>query len=186
MKKLLFLLSFTTLFFSCSEDKVSNKEVNNAITNSQISAREFNCSARVENLIAGKNYLAGNITVGNDSENLYVTYQAAENWYFTTLHLFVGNYQSIQLNNGNPAPGQFPYSVNFNQQTQMYTFVIPISQLENTFGCFTVATHASMYKKNANGQITQTETAWSGANNFPGKNWAKYFNTCLCTQDIGG
>ena len=169
--------------FSCSEESVSNQETTtNYQSDIQSSARQLNCPPTVQNIMAGQNYLAGNVTVGNDSDNLYVTYQAAANWYFDELHLFVGNYQDIVLKNGNPAPGQFPYKISFNSNTQMYTFVIPLTQITNIDGCFTVAAHASMRKKNSNGQTIQTETGWSGTSDFPGNNWAKYFNYCLCSD----
>ncbi|MCW5909350.1 MAG: hypothetical protein KIS94_15905 [Chitinophagales bacterium] len=129
-------------------------------------------------LLAGQTTNIGNVTVGNDENFLYVTYQATGSWYFTELHLFVGDCDSKPVNKaGNPVPGQFPYQTAFaSPYSQSYTFVIPLSDLP---ACYCVAAHAATIKKNAKGGVAQSETAWGNGIRFvPKGNWGMYFNSC--------
>jgi hypothetical protein len=130
------------------------------------------------NLLAGQTINIGNVTVGNDENFLYVTYQATGAWYFTELHLFVGDCNNKPVNkSGNPVPGLFPYKTSFSAPySQSYTFIIPLSSLPE---CYCIAAHAATIKKNSAGGVAQSETAWGEGIRFvPKGNWAMYFNSC--------
>ncbi|WP_395043220.1 hypothetical protein [Flavobacterium sp.] len=175
MKKHLLFLALIILTVSCTEDNALQSNSTNSIA-------RYSCAQEVININAGQNYLSGNVTIGNNSDFLYVDYNANENWHFTELHLYVGPLSGVPQKNGNPIPGQFPYKVTFNQLTSNYTFEIPMANVQkDANGCFVVAAHSSMRKTNENGSIIQTETGWAGYDDFSGNNWARYFNYCTCT-----
>lgn len=176
MKKflLLFLLSLGFLVGCSNESVVTEKTTESG-------ARLDGCDAQVFDINAGQHILSGNVSVQNDFVNLYVTYNANSDWRFKELHLFVGPYANVPTRNGNPVPGRFPYKVNFNQLTSTYTFTIPFTAIAvDQNGCYVVAAHSSMRKVNGNGGVIQSETGWGGYNDFPGNNWARYFNYCKC------
>ncbi|MBN1389969.1 MAG: hypothetical protein JXA22_04940 [Candidatus Thermoplasmatota archaeon] len=53
----------------------------------------------------------GWVTVSNDAEHLYISYDLFENYYLTSSHVYVGDYDetSGSLGMTTAAPGQFPY-----------------------------------------------------------------------------
>ena len=185
MKKIILMLVLAFVSVNCANDPVSTetpteaKESNSSSLTSKGTYSE--CDPVSINIMAGQFTNSGKILVENDATNLYVTYTALSNWYFSELHLFVGPYASIPTQNGNPVPGQFPYKKTFNPLVQSYTFTIPISSITlDANKCFYIAAHSSM-KNVVNGTIVKTETGWAGDIKFPGKNWATYFNYCLRT-----
>lgn len=186
MKKVLLLSALFFLFFSCSEESnVKDQESNFIKNNPQVVLARYACSPEVIDINSGQNFLSGNITIGNNSDMLYVTYNANPNWFFKELHLYVGPLNQVPQSNGNPKPGQFPYKIKFNNLTSTYTFEIPLTNIvKDVNGCFVVAAHSSTVKTSANGGIIQTETGWAGYNDFSGSNWAKYFNYCLCSISV--
>jgi hypothetical protein len=179
MKKVLLASIFTIAFLTgCSTESNENSSSTEQISQSA----RLDCDPVVIDINAGQHYLSGNVTISNDLQNLFVTYNANEDWNFKELHLFVGDYEDVPTRNGNPVPGRFPYKVSFNQLTTTYTFTIPLSEVEtDANGCFTVAAHSSMRRIGVNGG-NQTETGWAGYSEFPGNNWARYFNYCKCQQ----
>lgn len=178
MKKILLVSIFSiAILTGCSTE--SNE---NTLSNETSQSARLDCEPVVVDINAGQHILAGNVTVNNDLTNLSVTYNATANWEFRELHLFVGNYADVPTRNGNPVPGRFPYKVSFNQLTTSYTFTIPLSDVQtDDNGCFVVAAHSSMRGTGGNGG-NQTETGWAGYSDFPGNNWARYFNYCKCQQ----
>lgn len=81
-------------------------------------------------LMAGQNIEVGNVSVWNDGENLYVKYEITEEgWFLTETHLAVAtSLDDIPQKNGNPPPGQFPYSREYDLADQVTedTYVIPL------------------------------------------------------------
>lgn len=166
----------------------SNEEINPENTTSTVtvqSARYDQCEPQVFDINAGQHLLSGNVTVSNDNDILTVQYNANTDWRFKELHLYVGPYSGVPLRNGNPIPGKFPYKVSFSQLTSTYTFTIPFSDIDlDPNGCFVIAAHSDMKKINGNGGIIQSETGWGGYSDFPGNNWARYFNYCKCVGTV--
>jgi len=133
-------------------------------------------------LFAGQHKEVGELTISNDSFNLFITYTVTGNWWLKETHLFVGLEANLPLNgSGNPKIGHFPYHGEHNL-TQSYTFTIPLNQLEE---CYVVSAHAVVVKKE-NGNITSSETAFGfGEKEFPGNRWGWYFEYCnqTCEED---
>jgi hypothetical protein len=125
-------------------------------------------------LYAGQTIVAGSVKVWNDHDNLYVKYILTNGWYMTESHVAVAaTLNGIPQKNGNPPPGQFPYSCTHNPRVQEYTYTIPLtwSASSNLY----IATHCVAVQLDGQGRVIRTETGWAGDGNFPGKNWAKYF-----------
>jgi len=119
------------------------------------------------NLIAGQHTVAGSVTVSNDGENLFVTYETVDNWLINETHLYVGT--AIPTNS---APGKFPYKHEELGGVTTDTYEILLDDL-GVGPCDTIyiAAHADLIKGETE------ETGWAkGVKIEPGKNWAMYFN----------
>lgn len=139
-------------------------------------------------LFAGQNINAGTVMVNKDFNTgiVYVTYTAAGNWYFNSLHLYIGEQSScaIPVNSaGAPVPGQFPYQADLSTSPlQSYTFAIT----GLTGNCFCIAAHADMAEI-VNGQTIQMQTGWGdGTQIMPGGNWSTKFDVCITDCSDGG
>jgi hypothetical protein len=194
MKKLLFSLILLTLssivFFSCKKNQTEITEVESQTVKTQqsnggtVASRETGgsliCPATTVSLIAGQSIDAGNVTVTNDANFIYVTYNTANGYVLTQTHLFVGGCGLIPVNNaGNPTPGRFPFKTVQNNTTT-FTYQVPISAIAaGTCGC--IAAHAVVVKYDSNGVIVDQQTAWGNgtAINASG-NWGLKFSYCSC------
>lgn len=87
----------------------------------------------VTKLIAGQHIDAGNVTVWNDGDNLYVQYVTTGGWVLTETHLHVAtSLAGIPQKNGNPPPGQFDYANEYDPGegvTEPDPYVIPLADL---------------------------------------------------------
>lgn len=87
----------------------------------------------VTDLIAGQHIDAGDVKVWNDGSNLYVQYVTTGGWVLTETHLHVAtSMEGIPQNNGNPPPGQFDYSSEYDPGegvTEPEPYVIPLADL---------------------------------------------------------
>lgn len=121
--------------------------------------------------MAGQHINAGTITVGNDEENLYVTYTTTDGWLLNATHLYIGENAPAKV-----APGQFPYKATHDPRVTSYTYIIPLTDVPD---CMTIAAHAEVVKIDANGNIIQGETAWGKGDRIsPKGNWAMMFTYC--------
>jgi len=105
-------------------------------------------------LKAGQNIDAGTLTVTNDGTDLYVEYQTIDGWEMTETHLAVEcsleEIPQTQPNKkgkggGNPIPGHFEYSTEYDPAVTEYTEIISLSEL----GCgneLFIAAHAVVQK----------------------------------------
>ncbi|MBK8610035.1 MAG: hypothetical protein IPL84_08805 [Chitinophagaceae bacterium] len=132
-------------------------------------------------LVAGQSINAGTVSVTNDDEYIYVTYNTANGWFLTETHLYVGDCAAIPVNNpGNPIPGHFPYSGTHANLTS-YTYQVPISQIApGSCGC--IAAHAVVKQYNSSNQVINSQTAWGNGTriNPSGGNWGMKFEYCSC------
>lgn len=143
--------------------------------------------------IAGKNTVAGTITISNDYEKLYVTFATKDGWQMGRTHLFVGP-KDILLNpsngyvnsQGSPKNGHFPYGEAFDPMVTKWEFELPLIDLYAMFYgeelaleyyaekfeiCPVVAAHAEV----TNVITGKKETAWGKGPNFVKKgNWSMY------------
>lgn len=124
-------------------------------------------------LLAGQHTPAGTVTVGNDDENLYVTYTTTGGWTITETHLSVATSLSgVPVNkSGNPAPGQFAFKATHGPGITQYTVTVPREGLGVDAGAnLVIAAHAVV--RSADGR---TETAWGEGARFVEKgSWAMY------------
>ncbi len=140
------------------------------------------CTPTVVTLFAGQTINAGTVTVSNDANFIYVTYNTANGYVLTQTHLYVGDCALIPVNKpGNPIPGQFPYSTTHNNLSS-YTYQIPITALPmGTCGC--IAAHAVVVKLDAAGTVVDQQTGWgNGTVINPDGQWGMKFSYCSCTQ----
>ena len=132
------------------------------------------------NLIAGQHTQSGNVFVGNDGTNLYVTYTGTDGWRIKELHLYAGPCDAIPVTkSGNPSPGQFPNKVTFSGTgVTSYTFTIPLSNFSACAPDICVAAHAVV------SGCGRTETAWGeGCRINEQGNWAMRFNYSIQSCD---
>jgi len=198
MKKLFFTLNVFALsifFVSCTkaDSELSGSEnkpgsiLNGTNGSGSTSGREADtpptaptCTPTVVTLFAGQTINAGNVTVSNDANFIYVTYNTTNGYVLTQTHLFVGECALIPVNRpGNPIPGQFPYASAHSNLTS-YTYQIPIMAIPvGTCGC--IAAHAVVKKYNAAGQVIDQQTGWgNGTVINPNGQWGMKFDYCSC------
>ena len=195
MKKLVFTLhcfAVSLLFVSCSKTDANLTGAESqpqsilkapASSGGGITGREADtpptgtpCPPTVVTLFAGQTIDAGNVTVTNDANFIYVTYNTANGYVLTQTHLYVGACELIPVNRpGNPIPGQFPYASAHSNLTS-YTYQIPIMAIPaGTCGC--IAAHAVVSLATGGG----TQTAWgNGTVINPTGQWGMKFNYCSC------
>jgi hypothetical protein len=175
----LLLVVLTTIFLgSCKKDIISPSKNTESPTSFREGNTPFCGYTIVKDLMAGQHINIGSVTVNNDMNNLYVTYNTVENWYINELHLYVGNLSGLpKTKSGNPIPGHFPYSKSFSNNTLSYTFVIPLSSISED--CYIIAAHSSVSQRDNSGSIIKSETAWGYGSriNVTG-NWGMYFEAC--------
>lgn len=189
------------LFASCDSligtaDSVDENRGNSNNNNSgevafEISPQE-DCEPQVFTLWAGQSIESGTVTVTNDDEYLYVTYETSGDWLLTETQLHVAEDMSgIPTNNpGNPIPGQFDYKTE-HDFVNSYTYEIPLSAFEanEEEPLLVIATHAVVVKLDGDGNITQSETGWGGDLEGPtGNRWWFYGTYALqydCEDDNG-
>ena len=198
MKKLFFTLNvftFSILLFSCSKtnsDLAGNESNPAGIVKPPtgggggLSGREGDippvstCAPKVVTLFAGQTIDAGNVTVTNDANFIYVTYNTTNGFVLTQTHLYVGDCALIPVNKpGNPIPGQFPYTSSHSNVTT-YTYQVPISVIPiGTCAC--IAAHAVVNQFNATGGIVNQQTGWgNGTVINPDGQWGMKFTYCSC------
>lgn len=146
-------------------------------------------------LVAGQHAQVGTVDVAMRGGDVLVTYRlTTQGISLKEIHLEV--FTSLQelrnekkLTNGGPTPGKFTFKQAFTKGETSYTVTIPAAQVPD-INCFFIASHAAL----SNG-----ETAWGGlcdntsrgvslanASQFPGNNWAVYFEFCKsrCSEAI--
>jgi hypothetical protein len=136
-------------------------------------------------LVADQATPVGSVTVDNDADNLYVTFDTTGgDWSLTEIHVAVGSVVAdIPQKNGNPIPGKFGYKDELETPVQTYTCTIPLGDLTGTI---VIAAHAvvetPLLDENGDQLLDENgeplyleETAWGAGAGFSGKNWATYF-----------
>ena len=144
------------------------------------------CENTVSQFYAGKNMLAGTITVRNDSVNMYVTFHTNGDWLMQQTHLYVGPLSGLPTgSSGNPKIGNFPYKQPHEPKVTDYTYTIPLSSI--TSNCIVVAAHAEVVQLSSNGSYVNGQTAWgAGKQISSGGSWASYFDYCICQPTPDG
>ena len=137
-------------------------------------------------LYAGQNIPMGTLEYANDATNLYVSYNANPDWYFTELHLYAGLLALTPTSGGGtPTPGKFPYKRTFSGSSlsQEENFIIPLSSLAGSD--FIIAAHASAIRVEGT-DVVAKETAWADGMRFTSKkSWATYVSASITPCDGG-
>ncbi len=139
------------------------------------------CSSQIEpmvvKLFAGQHIEVGTVSVTNTETEILVTYKTTGDWLIKETHLDVETtYEGLDTTKkDNPIPGKFTYTTKHNDPVMEVNFTI-----EN-FGWTVdselyIAAHAVVTSSQG------TETAWGDGMNFPGNNWATYFNYTVQAQ----
>lgn len=146
------------------------------------------CADVVVDLVAGQNEVIGTVTVSEDGDDISVTYSLHDDWYMTESHLHLAtDCDDIpQTGSGNPKPGRFDYSRNYDPAVQEDTYVIDQSAagfVDNDELC--IAAHAAVFE-DADGDGVfddgeRGETAWGEGDPFTERgNWAMHFEYEVC------
>lgn len=175
MRKQLLLLGTLAFIFLASCQKQDTNQVTPQAEPAKTlkSGVDDPCYEESYTIYGGQTIEVGTLTVSNDEENIFVTYDlSGTDWHLYETHVFVGSFEDMPLNKpGNPKIGNFPYSESHNGE-QVYTYTFSREDFDE---CFTVAAHAVVKKLDENGNQIDEQTAWAdGGTEFPGKRWGWY------------
>ena len=135
-------------------------------------------------LYAGQNTGIGQISVTNNETHLIVKYTLTGDWFLKQSHLYAGPIANIPAStSGDPNPVLFPFSTIHPANVKVYTYLIPLANLD---GCYEIAAHANVAKI-VNGVEILTETAWSFGVPFENtSSWGWYLPYCTqyCNTDV--
>lgn len=185
MKKILFSVSLITLsilLFSCKKESINtDATAPNAGMYGRTGTGTGGDSTYIPNIVtatswAGQTIDAGTITVTNDANYIYVTYNTTNGYTLTLTHLFVGPVSQIPTNHpGNPMPGQFPQS-SVHDHATTFTYQVPVSNIGN-HNTGAIAAHGIVQKLDANGNVIDEQSIWGNGPRINGSangNWAMY------------
>ena len=191
LKTITAIILLSVVVVSCEKDNFNNFENKNfsqavvqTNNNNALDIDKSNANLpspcgeiKTVNFMAGQFTNIGTISIQNTEDKLYVTFNTLNNWKFGQIHLFVGSKNKIPLNKkGSPQIGLFPYTMNFANFSNNYTFEFNLSDLDN---CFIIAAHAEVSLFDNNGQVIQSETAWGAGTRFVNSgSWATYYEYC--------
>lgn len=127
-------------------------------------------------LIAGQNIPVGIVTIENDEQYLYVTYQTDGDWLITETHLDVATRPEDlkQTPKGNAIPGRFAYQSEHDPGVATVTYTVDWTAWPSGSQLY-LAAHSVVVSASG------SETAWGEGIDFPGKNWAMYIPYMLQT-----
>ncbi len=140
----LVLLMGMTAFYACETELQQPLEQSlNAEILTRAAAPDAYCGTPLSTaLLIEDETMVGKIAIGNDAENLYVTYLVTEEYPLDRIYLYVGNDYEVPINpSGQPTYGQFPYNVKFQERVTEYTQVIPLDEIPP---CVVIATIAKV------------------------------------------
>jgi len=163
------MCTFLLVVISCVKDVNSTNEISY-------------CGTPITSVfLAGQNYDAGLVLVGNDKKFLYVTYNTSNGWIIKKTHLYVGTETNFPKS---ASPELFPYKTDHGIGVTSYTYTIPLSILKT---CVVISAHAEVEQIDADGKTIQSQTAWcSGVNcGDNGDSWAMKFGYCR-QKCVGG
>jgi hypothetical protein len=137
-------------------------------------------------LIAGQHIPVGMVTIENDEQYLYVTYQTDADWLISETHLDVATQPGYlkQTPKGNAVPGRFIYQSEHDPAVTTVIHTIDLSVWPTDSPLY-IAAHSVVVSTSGGG----SETAWGEGVDFPGANWAMYMsysvNPCEPPQEPG-
>lgn len=167
---------FLLALSGCKKEQLTRQDHNSVGGSARAAQVPTPCGTPyVTDLLAGQNMDAGNVTIYNTQDSLYIFVETSGNWRLTSTKIYVGTLAGMpQTSTGNPKVGQFPYKKNFSPSATSSLTVISLSGLP---ACYIVAVHVDLQQV-VNGTIVQTQTGWANGSPMPGSNWAMYANYC--------
>jgi len=113
-----------------------------------------------------------------------IAVDAAEPYLLSEVHIYVGT-DPVPVNNGGaPAPGQFPYTIEFPEPVASYDLAVALADLG--VGCddqLNVAVHAVVVSFDGQGNEVFSETGWGfGDEEFEGSRWGWSFDYGICCE----
>lgn len=165
------LITMILAFNACTNEYIPQEDYSASTTRMTVLQSEIDyCeSYEIIKFLGGQHIDIGNIIVGNDTENLYVTYQTKDGWEMKETHLYVGEFAPAKS-----APGQFPYKTNHKPAVTEFTYVIPLETLP---ACMIIAAHAATQKV-VGGEVVDEQTGWGQGEQIKKGNWAMMFKYC--------
>lgn len=120
-------------------------------------------------LIAGQHIPVGFVSIENDEQYLYVTYQTDGDWLMTETHLDVATRPEDlkQTSKGNAIPGRFAHQSEHDPGVATVTHTIDLTAWPSGSQLY-FAAHSVVVSASG------SETAWGEGVDFPGNNWAMY------------
>ncbi|MNU99594.1 hypothetical protein D3C71_897360 [compost metagenome] len=178
LKKLFVLGScfFLLTLLGCKKEQLTRQDHHSVGSSQRTTQVSAPCGTPyTTDLLAGQNIDAGNVTIYNTQDSLYIFVETSGNWRLTSTKIYVGTLAGMpQTSTGNPKVGQFPYKKNFSPSATSSLTVISLSGLP---ACYIVAVHVDLQEV-VNGTVVQTQTGWANGSPIPGNNWAMYANYC--------
>ena len=150
----------------------------------EVSGEEYVCEVQETELIAGQHTDTGSVSVTNDADDLLISVDADAPYLLAEVHIYAGTDPVPTNNGGNPAPGQFPYTIEFPEPVPSYDLAIALDELG--VGCdddLNVAVHATVVSFDREGNEIFEETAWGfGDETFEGSRWGWHFDYGICCE----
>jgi hypothetical protein len=139
-------------------------------------------AATTVKLLADQTVYVGDVTIANDSANLYITIVPASGVCVRQDHLAVASSgsQLPQTRSGNAVPGKFPYGRSFTTCPASDTYTVPLASVAGYVpgASVYVAVHAEVSRPGS----TQRTTAWATGVGFPGANWSSFVSAKLAPE----
>lgn len=165
------VISLPLVFSGCQKSDIvdlQNNDDNGVLKNSLVI--EYCGDPTIVNLVSfDGTFNPGTVTVGNDADFLYVTYDATS--YIAHMNLYVGQHlatPNTYYDEYDPVTGQvhyfswlFPYIHYPNTQIMTYTFTIPLTDLQSDEGCFLIISHAVIDGIMVSGSASTKNFGWS-------------------------
>jgi hypothetical protein len=153
-------------------------------------------AAETYTFFVGQHIEAGTVTVTNDADNVYITYETADGWELTATNFYIGKTDpNNEVDALSSAPGQFPYNHVYSTPITSITYTVALNVIEEystpkgnkwaaagnpgaTLGeDIYIATHAEAQKEIGTDEygnpIYQDESGWCEGDEF-GKGWAMF------------
>lgn len=133
-------------------------------------------------IFAGKTIDAGTAYFTNDGCDLIIRAFAENGWKFEEAHAYAGQTPTPLNRGGNPAPGRFPYALNFSSPVTDFEIRIPLSSLGVSIDprggrCEEETLWIALHVVVGNGGSgkNSTETGWAFGPSSFGKRWGWEF-----------
>ncbi|HIH87021.1 MAG TPA: hypothetical protein HA304_03865 [Methanosarcinales archaeon] len=134
----------------------------------------------------------GNVTVWNNSENIFVKFTTTGDWLFNETHLHIAAQGDVetpaeeipQTKKGNPKPGKFDYSTEHESCITEYTYEISLDDIPDS-DILVIAAHAAveLEVEELGEIIIFEESAWGNGTEFAeDRNWAMYFTYMIPSE----